>query len=233
MTDADGNSYHTVTIGTQTWMTENLRTTKYNDGSAITLVTDSVSWAKLATPAYCWYNNDEIANKNAYGALYNWYAVETNKLCPAGWHVPTNEEWTVLEDYLTSGGYGYEGSGNDIAKSIAAASGWLASDTAGNVGNDQATNNRSGFSASQGGYRFSYGTFLYMGSYGKWWSSTESSNNSAFIRFIYSESGIVNSYANQKRNGFSVRCLQDSEGASAKGVADNSIIEQSASCCLG
>jgi uncharacterized protein (TIGR02145 family) len=207
--DIDGNSYNTVTIGTQTWMTENLKTTKYNDGSAIELVTDSISWAKLTTPAYCWYNNDENTSKNSFGALYNWYAVETNKLCPVGWHVPTSEEWTVLEEYLINNGFGYEGSGDDIAKSIAAASGWFTSDTAGNVGNDQATNNRSGFTASQGGYRFSRGSYLYMGRYGKWWSSSESSKTSAFIRFIYSGSDRVISYSNQKRNGFSVRCIKD------------------------
>lgn len=230
--DADGNIYNTVTIGTQTWMTENLKTTKYNDGAEITLVTDSAGWAVLTTPAYCWYNNDENNNKNTFGALYNWYAVETNKLCPAGWHVPANEDWTTLEDYLTNNGYGYEGSGNDIAKSIAAASGWLANDTAGNVGNDQASNNKSGFAASQGGYRFSYGTFLYNGSYGKWWSSSESSETSAFIRFIFSGSSIVNSYANQKRNGFSVRCLKDSDEpknsipVNSAQIADNSTIAE-------
>jgi uncharacterized protein (TIGR02145 family) len=224
--DIDGNIYNTVTIGTQTWMTENLRTTKYNDGSQITLVTDSVSWAKLNTPAYCWYNNDENANKESFGALYNWYSVETNKLCPAGWHVPTNEEWTILEEYLTDNGFGYEGSGNDIAKSIAAASGWLVNDTAGNVGNDQSSNNRSGFTASQGGYRFSYGSFLYKGSYGKWWSSTETSKTSAFIRFIFSESSVVNSYANQKRNGFSVRCIKDSDETPYRSGTDENIVSE-------
>jgi uncharacterized protein (TIGR02145 family) len=227
--DVDGNTYNTVTIGTQTWMTGNLKTTKYNDGSPISLVTDSAAWATLTAPAYCWYNNDESANKNPFGALYNWYAVETNKLCPAGWHVPTDEEWTVLEDFLMNNGYAYEGSGNDIAKSIAAASGWLANDTAGNVGNDQASNNKSGFTASQGGYRFSYGTFHYSGSYGKWWTSTESSKTSAMIRFIFSGSSIVNSYANQKRNGFSVRCLKDSGETQNNAVSDNSIITESVS----
>ena len=98
-TDIDGNVYHTVTIGTQIWMVENLKTTRYNDGSPIPFVTDSSSWSNLTTPGYCWYNND-TTNKNTYGALYNWFAVNTGKLAPTGWHVPTDDEWTTLTTYL-------------------------------------------------------------------------------------------------------------------------------------
>ena len=98
--DIDGNVYHTVTIGTQVWMVENLKTTKYNDGTAIPLVTDNTAWGALTTPGYCWYNNDSATYKNTYGALYNWYAVNTGKLAPTGWHVPTDSEWTVLTTYL-------------------------------------------------------------------------------------------------------------------------------------
>jgi uncharacterized protein (TIGR02145 family) len=97
--DIDGNIYKTVTIGTQVWMTENLKTTKNNDGTAILLVTDDKACETLGTPAFCWYNIDEPANKNRYGALYNWYAVSTNKLCPKGWHVSTDAEWTTLTTY--------------------------------------------------------------------------------------------------------------------------------------
>jgi hypothetical protein len=93
--DIDANVYKTVNIGKQVWMAENLKTTKYNDGSTIPLVTENTAWESLTTPAYCWYNND-IANKEVYGALYNLYAVITNKLCPIGWHVPSNKEWTTL-----------------------------------------------------------------------------------------------------------------------------------------
>ena len=98
VTDKDDNVYHTVTIGTQTWMAENLKTTKYNDGTAIPLVTDSTAWTSLLTPAYCWYNYDATTYKNTYGALYNWYAVNTGKLAPIGWHVATDAEWTTLTD---------------------------------------------------------------------------------------------------------------------------------------
>jgi uncharacterized protein (TIGR02145 family) len=94
--DIDGNVYKTITIGTQVWMAENLRTTKLDDGKIVPLVTDDKIWAGLNTPAYCWYTNNAPENKNKYGALYNWYTVSTNKLCPRGWHVPTDAEWKTL-----------------------------------------------------------------------------------------------------------------------------------------
>lgn len=105
--DTDGNIYHTVVIGNQVWIVENLKTTRYNDGTSIPLVTGNTEWINLTTPGYCWYDND-ITNKETYGALYNWYAVQTNKICPAGWHVPSDSEWTALTDFLggesTAGG---------------------------------------------------------------------------------------------------------------------------------
>jgi uncharacterized protein (TIGR02145 family) len=100
ITDADGNYYNIVTIGTQTWMAENLETTKYNDGNNIPNISDNVAWSNLTTPGYCWYNNDDSTYKNLYGALYNWYTVNRGKLCPIGWHVPTDAEWTTLTTYL-------------------------------------------------------------------------------------------------------------------------------------
>jgi hypothetical protein len=89
LTDIDGNVYKTLKIGAQTWMKENLRTTKFNDGHVIPLVEAGSVWIKLKQPAYCWYNNDTI-HKNLYGTLYNWYAIETGKLCPLGWHIPSD-----------------------------------------------------------------------------------------------------------------------------------------------
>ena len=100
VTDDDGNVYHSVTIGTQVWMVENLKTTKYNDGTSIPLVTDATDWHNLLTPGYCWNNNDEATYKATYGALYNWYTVNTGNLCPTGWHVPGDAEWTTLTTYL-------------------------------------------------------------------------------------------------------------------------------------
>lgn len=104
----DGEKYRIVKIGSQVWMAENLRATKYNDNNDIPLVMDAYTWAKLATPGYCWYNNDEAKYKSSYGAIYNWYAVNTGKLCPKNWHIPNDNEWTVLTDYL--GGINVAGS---------------------------------------------------------------------------------------------------------------------------
>jgi uncharacterized protein (TIGR02145 family) len=100
VTDIDGNVYHTVKIGTQVWMVENLKVTKFNDGTAILLAPDSSSWSNLTTSGYCWYNNDAPAYKHTYGALYNWNTVKTGKLCPVGWHVPGNDDWATLIGYL-------------------------------------------------------------------------------------------------------------------------------------
>jgi len=98
--DVDGNVYQTVTIETQVWMAENLKTTKYNDGSEIPLVLEQQAWYDLHAPGYCWYNNDESGNRDIYGALYNWYALDTGKLCPPGWHVPSDKEWATLIESL-------------------------------------------------------------------------------------------------------------------------------------
>src|SRR4030065_901517 len=100
VTDIEGDTYKTIVIGTQTWMAENLRTTKLNDGSPLPDVTDGTQWVRFTAPAYCWYGNNEAENKKTHGALYNWYAVGSGKLAPAGWHVPTREEWTTLINYL-------------------------------------------------------------------------------------------------------------------------------------
>ena len=113
--DIDGNTYATVSIGSQVWMAENLATTKYNDGTAIPLVTNGTTWAAITTPAYCWYYNIMPSGSTAYyGALYNWYAVDVSttggrNICPVGWHVPSETEWTKMEDYLIANGYNYDG----------------------------------------------------------------------------------------------------------------------------
>ena len=178
--DVDGNVYSTVTIGTQIWMVENLKTTKYNDGTSIPLVSDDTAWFNLSTPGFCWYNND-AANKNIYGALYNWYTVNTNKLAPTGWHVPTDAEWAMLENYLIANGYNYDGTttGNKIAKSLAATTLWNTYTTVGTIGYDLTKNNTSGFAGLPSGYRSYIGPFNYIGSNGYWWSSTETNTDNA------------------------------------------------------
>ena len=140
VTDIDGNVYHTVKIGTQTWMVENLKTTKYKDGSVIPLVTDNSAWYNSLTPAYCWYNNDATSHKDTYGALYNWYAVSTGKLAPDGWHVPTNSEWTILENYVSAN----LGTSGSVVKALSVTTNWITSTSAGAIGNDLTKNNSSG-----------------------------------------------------------------------------------------
>ncbi len=209
VSDKDGNHYNAVKIGTQVWMAENLKTTKYNDGTSIDLVTDDAAWVALSTPGYCWYNNDKTTYGDTYGAMYNWYTVATGKLCPAGWHVPSDAEWTVLTDYLINNGYGFEGSGDDIGKSVASVSGWMTDPTAGNVGNDPTSNNSSGFNAPPGGFRGYNGPFYGLGSNGHCFSSTESNVTSAWRRSLnYNENIFKRSYYD-KTCGFYVRCIKD------------------------
>ena len=179
--DFDGNVYKTVKIGSQVWMAENLKTTHYNEGTPIPLVSDNTAWSNLSTPGYCWYDNDSTMNAKVFGALYNYYVVaDTNGLnvCPVGWDVPTDAEWTVLTDFLEDNGYGYGGSGTDIGKSLAATFRWTSSGTAGYVGNDLGSNNSSGFVGLPGGQRYGK-SFRYLGSYGFWWSSTVSGASTA------------------------------------------------------
>lgn len=192
--DADGNVYTSVTMGTQTWMVENLKTTKYNDGTSIPNVTVDATWAALTTPAYCWYNNN-AAYKPTYGALYNWYTVNTGKLCPAGWHVPTEAEWTTLTDYLG----GASVAGGKLKESGTAH--WSSPNTG--------ATNESGFTALPGGFRSVDGTCYFVVFNGFWWSSTESSATYAWLRFVlYDYAGVVRD-SGEKPAGFSVRCVRD------------------------
>jgi uncharacterized protein (TIGR02145 family) len=188
--DHEGNYYKVVRIGTQTYMAENIKATKYDDGMALTLVTDKTAWNTSSKPGYCWYN-DAPAYKDTYGALYNWYAVNSGKLCPAGWHIPTNTEWITLRSYL--GGVNV---GNKL-KEIGTTH-WLSP-------NDGT--NESGFTALPGGYRNIDG-FPVIGTYGAWWSSTEYSPSDADDWFV-SNSGDFSIGHDIKPNGLSVRCLKN------------------------
>jgi uncharacterized protein (TIGR02145 family) len=192
VTDADGNVYHTVVIGTQEWTVENLHTTQLNDGTSISIVTDNNAWPNLTTPGYCYYGN-LIENDTAYGILYNWRTVNTNKLCPTGWAVPTDSEWTTLVDYL--GGSSVAG---DKLKEVGTAH-W--------VMNPNGTN-ESGFTALPGGQRGAYGVFDLLRLCGSFWSSTEVSSTNASIWSLYYHSGLVQSFGEGKDAGKSVRCLK-------------------------
>ena len=210
--DIDGNVYKTVMLGTQVWMADNLKVTKYNNGTEIPNIKGDAQWAASTAGAYCWYNND-IGNKSTYGALYNWHAVKAGKLCPTGWHVPSDAEWTTLENYLIANGYNYDGTttGNKIAKSLAAATNWAPSTITGAVGNTDfpAYRNKTGFSALPGGYRVNNGTFNYIPSYGYWWSSSEPGISFAWSRYLGYDYSYVSRFSYNKEFGFSVRCVRD------------------------
>jgi uncharacterized protein (TIGR02145 family) len=213
VTDFDGNVYNTIAIGTQVWMKENLNTTHYRNGNAIQKVSNSTSWYNLFNSggaAMCYYNNDSAANASAYGALYNWHAAHSsNNLCPADWHVPTDAEWTILTDYLYNNGYAYQGSGFDIAKSLAATSGWTVNATAGNVGNDLSSNDSSNFSALPAGVRSEYGTYTDQLSSAYWWTYTADDSFDAWNRSMNYNSAFVSRNAVKKEKGASVRCICD------------------------
>jgi uncharacterized protein (TIGR02145 family) len=215
MADADGNFYTTVKLGSQVWTVENLRTTKYNDGTPIPLIADQSEWQTSedsARPAYCWYGNDAI-NKKTYGALYNWYSVNTGKLAPKGWHVPSDAEWTDLENYLVENGYNWDTAKEDrkVAKSMAARTDWVPNNDSGAVGNDISKNNRSGFSGLPGGFRIECGDFFDIGYHGYWWSATEYDESHVWRRSLYSDkSHLIRNHGTLRKGcGFSVRLLKD------------------------
>ncbi len=193
VSDYDGNTYNTIIIGTQTWMQENLKTTHYRDGSPITNITDNAAWTGLTTEAYCWYNND-IGNKNIYGALYNYYAVsDSRRLCPAGWHVPSDSEWNTLATYL---------GGEDVAGAKLKEVGtlhWVSTNTE--------TTNESGFTALPGGCRQS-GYFSSLTTYCDLWSYT-SFDATVWYRVINTGSNSFTKSTCGKSLGFSVRCIKD------------------------
>ncbi len=195
--DADGNTYYTVGIGTQVWMRENLRTTKYRDGNLITNITDPTAWSSLTYGAYSWYSND-AANKPIYGALYNWYATTDSRgLCPTSWHVPTDAEWTTLATTL---------GGSSVAGGKMKEPG-----TAHWANADPSATNESGFTALGSGYRSNSGTFTQLGVYNYIWSSTFYVNgSSSYGAYLYYYGGqLVTSQPFQNTLGNAVRCIKD------------------------
>ena len=206
ITDKDDNVYNIVTIGTQVWMAENLKTTKYNDGTAIPNITDYTTWAALTTGAYSDYSNNP-ANSAAYGRLYNWYAVDNNagtkvasnggkNVCPTGWHVPTDAEWTTLTTYL-----GGESVAGDKLKETGTIH-WITPNTG--------ATNETEFTALPGGARNNDGSCTNnIGYTGYWWSSTKYSTLGAWIWYINDNYANIGSYYDDERTGYSVRCVMD------------------------
>jgi uncharacterized protein (TIGR02145 family) len=190
--------FDSVKIGNQIWMKENLDVDRFRNGDTISEIKSESEWQKAGEnkqPAWCYYENDS-ANGKIFGKLYNWYAVnDARGLAPKGWHIPSDEEWTTLTDYL---------GGDDATGGKMKSTGtqyW-------NSPNKGATN-ESGFSGLPGGFRYDDGGFFYIGSYGYWWGSSEGITGSAWYRNLYFDGSDVYRYYYVKDYGFSVRCLRD------------------------
>jgi len=194
ITDIDGNVYKTIKIGTQTWMLENLKTTKYNSGAPIQKLMDVEKWQFDISGAYAWYNDDE-SNKDIYGALYNWAAVKKGNLAPKGWHIPSIEEWQVMIDFL--GGEKIAGGklkdlGTDFWDSP-------------NKGAD----NSSGFKAVATGCKSKEGSYLLVGNRSLFWSSTSSNLLQAKSITLIFNSPKASVFATSKNYGCAIRCIKD------------------------
>ncbi len=198
--DIDGNVYSTVNIGTQTWTVENLRVSRYANGDPVPNVTAGNDWINLTSGAWCWFYNDS-QYEDVYGKLYNCYVVnDPRALCPAGWHVPADNEWQTLVDFL--GGWEVAGAKLKSAGTLEAGTGLWASPNTG-------ANNESGFTALPGGMRDSDSQFHFLNSIGHWWSSTELTPEAAWERVMYYDGIHVARHGFDKRRGFSVRCIKD------------------------
>jgi uncharacterized protein (TIGR02145 family) len=192
VTDIDGNMYSTITIGTQTWMKQNLKTTRLNDGTPIPNVSGG-AWGGLTTPAYCWYSDDNSYSAT-YGALYNWYAVNTGKLAPQGWHVATDAEWTTLSNIL-----GGDALAGGKLKEIGLAH-WETPNTG--------ATNETGFSAVPGGSLERYG-FTGINRRSRFWNATEFDAFDAFYRDLFFDGNPLYRYYSKKSGGYSVRLVRD------------------------
>ena len=226
--DQDSNYFEIKYFGSQLWAIENTEVVTYRDGTPIPEVTDATEWGNLTTGAWCYYNNDP-----SNGKLYNWYAVSgihdndettpNKEFAPDGWHVPSDADWTTLENYLIANGYNYDSttSGNKIAKAMASTTGWNASTTAGAVGNDQSLNNSSGFAALPEGSRNASGNFYGILTHSRWWTATETDAVQANRKVLdYSRADIRRSNA-VKGYGFSVRFVRDASTASTNDYSNS------------
>jgi uncharacterized protein (TIGR02145 family) len=193
VTDIDGNVYKTVKIGTQVWMKENLKVSRYQNGDPIPTNLSDNEWEKTTSGAFAIYDNKPI-NDSIYGKLYNWYSVvDKRSLCPVGWHVPSDHEWGVLEISL---------GGRDVAGGkMKATTGWRSPNTG--------ASNESSFSGLPGGYRNSGGGYNSGSEYGYWWSSMQNSSSSAWDRNLYHSTVFSGRYDDDREFGFSIRCIKD------------------------
>ena len=221
-TDQDGNTFEWINYGTQDWAIENAEVVTYRDGTPIPQVSNATEWSNRTIGAWCYYEND-----SAKGRLYNWYAVmgihdsnsntPNKEFAPEGWRLPTDAEWTTLENYLIANGYNFDDttSENKIAKSMASITGWTSSTNTGAIGNDQSLNNSSGFNALPEGMRSADNGVSYNEYFNALiWSSTESSTDNALSRNLRNSSSFIDSFDGNKRNGIAVRFVREVSTAS-------------------
>ncbi len=221
VTDVEGNVYNTIIIGNQLWMQENLKTTKYNDGSDIAYPGgNNTSWQNNTSGAYAWYNNDSVTYGNTYGALYKWFTLNAasnggKNICPSGWHVPTHNEWTTMERAICSSAScitdfpinltttGLRGTDEGGKLKETGITHWLSLNTG--------ATNSTGFTALPGGYRLTSGSYSGMQTYGYWWTSTVDNSfyYNAWIRDLYYDFTTIERIAFRKDCGLSVRCICD------------------------
>jgi uncharacterized protein (TIGR02145 family) len=196
VSDIDGNTYKTIKIGGKTWMAENLRTTRYNDGTEIQLITEGSRWRDATEGGYCWYNNsEETSFREKYGALYNSYVIAKGNICPEGWSVPTKEDWLKLREDLgdtTTGGGRLKDKGTEN---------WQAP--------NKGANNNSGFTALPAGIRYFEGTFSSFSYFTGFWSTSDFSICSAWYISLYYGDAIIKTNYTQKKTGFSIRCIKN------------------------
>ena len=230
VTDYDGNSYNYLSYGAQQWTIQNAAMETYSDGTPIPQVTSQSAWTSLTTGAWCYANNNSANTK-----LYNWYAVagihdndpntSTKELAPEGWHIPTDAEWTNLEEFLIANGYNYDGSstGNKIAKAMASTTGWSNSTALGVPGNTQASNNSTNLAFESSGYRHGlYGTYTDQNQNANFWASDQSTFQNpnhplelySWVRTLKNNESDLIRYDNEAKDGFSVRFVQDSDSCS-------------------
>jgi uncharacterized protein (TIGR02145 family) len=194
--DYDRNSYPVIKIGTQLWMAENLKTTKLNDGTNIPIIYDNKLWSQMISPGYCSYNNNAGKYKTQYGILYNGYTVSTGKLCPLGWHVPSDEEWQTLTNYI-----GKNAAGGKLKKKDT----WMSPNTG--------ATNATGFTALPGGSRGNLGSFMDAGIRGHWWSSSENDQTDVWNRTMSYSNSDVTGNSDHKQSGLSVRCVKNNSSS--------------------
>ena len=212
ITDIEGNKYHTITIGTQTWMVENLYVSKYRNGDAIPNETNNSKWNALTSGAQCVYNNNTEANSIAkFGRMYNFYAVsDARNIAPVGWHVASDAEWIVLTNYIAAN----LGTSTSVAQAMATSIDWTESSTLGAIGcldpnTYSSLNNFSGFCGLPSGIRSNFGDFNNVGVFSGWWTSSQNDKNTGWFRSLsYYGSSIGRNFYN-KQFGLSVRCVKD------------------------